>query len=180
VGFGETNLGNNNLGAKRLSNGFCTNIPTYLVFQVNHKTSFRPQLVANYFLSVCWFAHVFLDHHKASFTLNAEGRRVGSHACRFHSLACISIMFYYSLVPLINSPISWRFGVTTRLVALCFRRTCSKSVLASHLLQCGWYLDCPKDSTPTLKIPLKENIKRSFMETFASSVGTQVEGSDLG
>ncbi len=93
MGFGETNLGNNNLGAKRLSNGFCTNILTYLVFQVNHKTSFHPQLVANYFLSVRWFAHVFLDHHKASFTLNAEGRRVGSHACRFHSLACISIMF---------------------------------------------------------------------------------------
>ncbi len=126
VGFGKTNLGNNNLGARRLPNGFCANIPTYLVFQVNHKTSFCPQLVANYFLSVRWFAHVFLDHHKASLTLDAKGRRVSSHACRFHSFACIFIMFYYSMVPLINSPISWRFGVTTRLVALCFKRTCSR------------------------------------------------------
>jgi hypothetical protein len=106
VGFGEINLGNNNLGERRLSNGFCTNIPTYPVFQIIHKTTFHPQSVANYFLNVHWFTHVFLDHHKASLTFDAEGRRVGSHACRFHSLACIYIMSYYPMVPLINSPIS--------------------------------------------------------------------------
>jgi hypothetical protein len=33
-----------------------------------------------------------------------------------------------------------------------------------------------KDNTPTLAIPLRENIEPSFMETFTNSVGTQVEG----
>jgi hypothetical protein len=45
-----------------------------------------------------------------------------------------------------------------------------------HLLQCGWYLNCPKDSTPALEIPLRENIKPFFMETLVSFVGTHVEG----
>jgi len=33
-----------------------------------------------------------------------------------------------------------------------------------------------KDNTPTLEIPLRENIELFFMETLASFVGTQVEG----
>ncbi len=47
---------------------------------------------------------------------------------------------------------------------------------APHLFQCGWYLNCLKDNTPTLEISLKENIEPVFMETFANYAETQVEG----
>jgi hypothetical protein len=53
-----------------------------------------------------------------------------------------------------------------------FKKDLLKDWLASHLLQCGWYLDCLKDINPTLEIPLKENTKPFFMETFESSIGT--------
>jgi hypothetical protein len=57
-----------------------------------------------------------------------------------------------------------------------FRKDLLKDSHASHLFQCGWYLDYSKDNTPTLEIPLKESIESSFMETLASSIGTHVEG----
>jgi hypothetical protein len=57
-----------------------------------------------------------------------------------------------------------------------FQKDLLKDWHASHLLQCGWYLDCLKDIIPTLEIPLRKNIKPSFMETLASFVRTQVEG----
>jgi hypothetical protein len=55
-------------------------------------------------------------------------------------------------------------------------RTYSRIGLLPHLLLCGWYLGCPKDSTPTLEIPFSENIEPYFLEILASSVRTQVEG----
>jgi hypothetical protein len=81
-------------------------------FPFNHKTSFRPQFVTKNFLNVCCFTYIFQDHNKIYLTFNAKGRRVGSHACRFHcegdvhSPTSILIMFYYSMVPLISSPFS--------------------------------------------------------------------------
>jgi hypothetical protein len=38
-------------------------------FPFNHKTSFHPQFAAKLFLSVCWFAYIFLDRRKASLFL---------------------------------------------------------------------------------------------------------------
>jgi hypothetical protein len=57
-----------------------------------------------------------------------------------------------------------------------FQRDLLKDWHVPHLLQCGWYFDYSKDNTPTLEIPLRENIKPSFMETLANFVETQVEG----
>jgi hypothetical protein len=37
-------------------------------------------------------------------------------------------------------------------------------------------VNCLKNNTPTLEIPLRESIEASFRETFASSIKTQVEG----
>jgi hypothetical protein len=53
-----------------------------------------------------------------------------------------------------------------------FKKDLLKNWLASHLLQYGWYLDYPKDNTPTLEMPLRENIKSYFMETLANFAGT--------
>lgn len=100
------------------------------VFPFNQNTSFHPQSIANCFLTMYQFAQVFLDHYIPSPILNAKSKRVGSHACKFHcvgdvhSPADISIMFCYSSVPLISSPISQRFGVTPRQITLCSKRTC--------------------------------------------------------
>jgi hypothetical protein len=57
-----------------------------------------------------------------------------------------------------------------------FEKDLLKDGPTSHLFQCGWYLDYPKDNTLTLGVPLRESIKSSFMETLASSTRTQVKG----
>jgi len=57
-----------------------------------------------------------------------------------------------------------------------FKKDLFKDWPTSHLLQCGWYFNCLKDNTPTLDIPLRENIELFFMETLASFVRTHVEG----
>jgi len=53
-----------------------------------------------------------------------------------------------------------------------FKKDLLKDWLASHLLQYGWYLDYPKDNTPTLEIPLREDIKPYFMEALVNSTRT--------
>jgi hypothetical protein len=57
-----------------------------------------------------------------------------------------------------------------------FRKDLFKDWLAPHLLHCGWYLNYPKDNTPTLEIPSRKSIEPAFMETLTSFVETQVEG----
>jgi hypothetical protein len=41
-----------------------------------------------------------------------------------------------------------------------FEKDLLKDGPTSHLFQCGWYLDYPKDNTFTLGVPLRESIKR--------------------
>lgn len=39
-----------------------------------------------------------------------------------------------------------------------------------HLKQCGWYLDCPKDSTPTSKVSFQMNFELVFAEQVMDKV----------
>lgn len=57
-----------------------------------------------------------------------------------------------------------------------FHKILLKEWLPSHILECGWYLDCPKNNTPSSKIPLKENLELALMENLANFARTQVEG----
>ncbi len=57
-----------------------------------------------------------------------------------------------------------------------FQKDLLKDWPTFHFLQCGWYFDYSKDNPPTLKIPLRENIESSFLETPASSTRRQAEG----
>jgi hypothetical protein len=76
------------------------------------------------------------------------------------------------MVPLINSPISWTFGMTPRVDNTMFQKDLLKDWHVSYLFNCSWYLDYLKDNTPTLGIPLREIIESSFMETLGSFAGT--------
>jgi len=57
-----------------------------------------------------------------------------------------------------------------------FQKDMLKHWPTSHLLQCGWYFNYPKNNTHTLETPLRESIEPSFKETLANSIGTHVEG----
>ncbi len=57
-----------------------------------------------------------------------------------------------------------------------FQKDLFKDWLVPNLFKYGWYFDYLKDNTPTLEIPLKENIEPTFMETLVNFVETQVDG----
>ncbi len=173
MGFGETNLGSIDLRTRRLSNRFFTYIPTYLVF--HSIINFIPFSICNKLFSKCVLIHIPFFQISTKLPLSWHRRQeswqpyfIFRQEAIVHILECISIMFCYSMVPLINSPISQTFDVTQGQYNTMFRKDLFKDATASHLFQCGQYLDCLKDNTPTLEIPLRENIKLSFMEAFAS------------
>jgi hypothetical protein len=83
------------------------------------------------------------------------------------------LLFHGAIDQLSNFLNSW---CDPKVDNIMFQRDLLKDWLAPHLFQCGWYFNCPKNNTPTLEIPLKENIKPSFIEILASFAKTQVEG----
>ncbi len=75
----------------------------------NLTTSFHFQYVANLFMSVHWFAYLFLHHHNLTSTsLGAKGRKVGSYfsdffmKAMFNTLQVFFIMSCYSTVRVID------------------------------------------------------------------------------
>jgi hypothetical protein len=126
MGFGKANLGN-----KEVVNQVLYKYSNLLGFPCNHKTSFCPLYATNCFLSMCLSTFIFLDHHKVSPTL---APRVGKLVAMLRDFI-VKVLFIflqlflscrYPMVSLINFPISWRYGVTQRLIALCSRMTCSR------------------------------------------------------
>jgi hypothetical protein len=121
---GTTNLKNNNSRTRRLSNGYCTCIPIIQLHSI-----FK-------LLQIDFW--VFVDRHTCfcitivlPVVLASRVRKlVAIYQIYLWSVvyydAGISIMSCYSMVPLINSPISWTFGVTPRLITLCSGGICSR------------------------------------------------------
>lgn len=131
MGSREANIENNNLGARRLSIGCYTSIPTYLVFHSIIKFHYvlnLQQII--FYVFVC--PHSFFGSPQSFPYFGTKGRKVVGHTCRFHCEgtihfpAIISIMYCYPMVSLINFPISWRYGVIPRLITLCSERTYSR------------------------------------------------------
>jgi hypothetical protein len=58
-----------------------------------------------------------------------------------------------------------------------FHKDLFKDWLSSHFLDCGWYLECPKDCTPPLKIFLHEKIGLRFQSGLQVSLTALVEAS---
>jgi hypothetical protein len=52
-----------------------------------------------------------------------------------------------------------------------------KDWLFSHFIDCGWYLDYPKDYTPLSKIALHKKIEPRFQSGFQAPLTTLVEAS---
>ncbi len=143
-----------------------------------HKISFHSQSMANWFLNLCWSIYLFLDRHKASLSFNVECRRIGSHFLDF-IMKVFCKYFYHVLLfhgAIDKLPNLLDIWCDPKVDSTMLQKDMLKDSFTSHLFQCGWHLECSKDKTPTLEIPLKENIKSSFMEILASSKGTQVEG----
>jgi hypothetical protein len=50
-----------------------------------------------------------------------------------------------------------------------FRKKIVKDWGSSHLLYCGWYLDCPLDYTPSSKKTKQEKFDLGYLEKLVSS-----------
>jgi hypothetical protein len=58
-----------------------------------------------------------------------------------------------------------------------FHKDLLKDWLSSHLLDYGWYLECPKDCSPSSEIALCEKINLGFQSRLKVSLIALVEAS---